>query len=70
MDKEPVSFVLGELKADVKTLQTEVRQIRMDVTVIRSKWDEQKGGWKMLTLLLATAGGIGAGVVEIIRGWR
>lgn len=60
-------FTLGSLSADVRTLQQEMRLVRSDVVAIRTRLDEQKGGWRMLAGLTATAAAMGAALTELLQ---
>jgi chromosome condensin MukBEF ATPase and DNA-binding subunit MukB len=51
---------VGKLEARMETVETELAAIRSDVREIRDALVGARGGWKMMTLLMAVAASLGA----------
>ncbi len=51
---------IGNLEARMQTVETELHAIRSDVREIRDALVSTRGGWKLITALIACATGLGA----------
>ncbi len=51
---------VGKLEARMETVEIELQAIRSDVREIRDALVGARGGWKMMTLLMAVAVSLGA----------
>jgi hypothetical protein len=68
MDEQKSSaFVLGELSAKVGSLESDMRLVRSDVAAIKTKLDEQTGGWRVLIALTTAAATVGAATTAIVE---
>jgi len=58
-DIEATAFA-GEVRADIKVLQTDVTEVKGDVKHIRSTVDQAAGAWKVTSAVGAGLGSLGA----------
>ena len=60
---------LGEMRADISTLKTQVSAIGQDVRDLRMIEARRAGGWKMMTAMLSAAVVIGGLLLRGIDMW-
>ncbi len=51
---------LGRLESKMTNLESDIKQLQIDVREIRDAVVGYKGGWQMLSLLIAASAGVGA----------
>jgi hypothetical protein len=51
---------IGELRARMAAVETEMHDMRRDVREIRDALIGLKGGWKLLTIMIAVSASLGA----------
>lgn len=56
------------LKIEMTDIKAELVAVRADLKVIRSRFDQAKGGWKLLVVVAGLAGSAGAFVTKIWPG--
>ena len=52
----PNEFKLGEHEARIRTIETDVAEIKADVKELLKGQDERRGAWKLATVAGAVAG--------------
>ncbi len=56
---------LGRLEAKMANLETDMALLQSDVREIRDALVGYKGGWRVLTLIVATSAGLGALIAKV-----
>ncbi len=57
---------LGELRARVAAVEMEVQGLRRDVREIRDALIGLRGGWRLLTILIAISASLGAALAKLL----
>lgn len=59
---------IGELRARIAAVETEVIGLRRDVREIRDALIGLRGGWRLLTVLIAVSASLGAALSRLLPG--
>lgn len=57
---------IGELRARIAAVETEMQGLRHDVRDIRDTLIGLRGGWRLLTILIAVSAALGAVVSKLL----
>lgn len=57
---------IGELRARMAAVETEMHDMRRDVREIRDALIGLKGGWKLLTVVIALSASLGAAASKLL----
>jgi hypothetical protein len=57
---------LGELRARIAAVESEMQGLRQDVREIRDALIGLRGGWRLLTILIAVSASLGAAAGKLL----
>jgi hypothetical protein len=60
---------IGELRARMAAVEAEVHDMRRDVREIRDALVGLRGGWRVLTLVVAVSASLGAAASKLLPWW-
>ncbi len=62
---DDIHHTLGEHGARIGRIEADVREMKGDVRAIRDTLTQAKGGWKLIALVVAISGAVGAVIAKI-----